>query len=306
MAETHRGRARTAARGPRLAIVGRGKVGSVLARELRARGVDVVVWRARRLPSRLPSVDALLLCVRDASIEAVAQLLAARLGEPLPEVALHTAGALGPSALSALAMRGVAVAQAHPLLSFAGGRRGPTLEGAALVIQGDAPAVRRARWLARRLDMRPVVGSFEPAVYHAAASLVANGAIALAAVGARLLGRQNLPVRSERLFVPLLRSVTEQLSRRGLPGALSGPVRRGDRATILRHVRVFDCEDPGLLPLYRALVASQLPLAEALGEASAEELEAIAELTRPEPQPPSVGRRNRASSSRRALSSARG
>lgn len=281
----------------------------MLARELRARGVPVSLWRARRLPSRPPSVDLVLLCVRDAALERVAQLLASRLRAPLPEVALHTAGALGPSALAALSERGLAVAQAHPLLSFAGGRRGPTLEGAALVIQGDARAQRRARWLATQLGMRPVVGSFDPSVYHAAASLVANGAIALAAVGAELLGQQALPARADRLFGPLLRSVAEQLSLHGLPGGLSGPVRRGDLGTIRRHLGVLERERPGLLPLYRELVACQLPIAAALGEARVEELAAIHELARAtsaaEPAAHPGGRRIRASPDRRALSPTR-
>lgn len=308
MAEA-RGHARASARGPRVAVVGRGKVGSVLARELRARGVAVVVWRARSLPSRLPSVDVVLLCVRDAALEELARLVAARLRAPLPEVALHTAGALGPSVLAALSERGLAVAQAHPLLSFAGGARGPTLSGGALVIQGDPKAQRRARWLARQLGMRPVVGSFDPTVYHAAASIVANGAIALAAVGAELLRQQGLPTRAERLFGPLLRSAVEQLSRRGLPAALSGPVRRGDLATIRRHLHVLERERPGLLPLYRELVACQVPLAAALGEARAEDLAAIAELSgataSAAPGAHPVERRIRASSDRRALSPSR-
>jgi predicted short-subunit dehydrogenase-like oxidoreductase (DUF2520 family) len=307
--EERSARARSPARAPRVAIVGVGKVGAALSRALRARGLEVVLWRARHLPSRPPSVDALVLCVRDAALEEVSQLLADRLGEPLPAVALHTAGALGPSALAALSKRGIAVAQAHPLLSFAGGRRGPSLEGAALVVQGDALAVRRARWLARQLGMRAVVGSFDPAVYHAAAALVANGAIALAALGAGLLAHQHLPTQPERLFAPLLRSVAEQLSLRGLPAALSGPVRRGDRATILRHVRVLERENPGLLPLYRELVASQLPLAAALGEARPDELAAIEEVLRAL-GPTGAGAlaargRNRASVPRRALSPAR-
>jgi predicted short-subunit dehydrogenase-like oxidoreductase (DUF2520 family) len=162
----------------------------------------------------------------------------------------------------------------HPLASFATTRQPPALEGVALVVSGDAPARRMARRLGRRLGMccfEPA--RLEPAAYHAAAAIVANGSAALAAAAEVLLTRAGFdPSVHGRLLGPLVRSVGENITRLGPRAALSGPVRRGDVATIERHLAVVGPSGPGagspnLSSLYRALALAQLPLAEAIGEA---------------------------------------
>ena len=106
-------------------------------------------------------------------------------------------------------------------------------------------------------------------LYHAAAGLVANGAAALADAGARLLELAGCPARdSARVLGPLLRSVAENVERLGLPEALTGPVRRGDAETVVRHIASIQRGASEILPLYRASVAAQLPMAEKLGDAS--------------------------------------
>jgi hypothetical protein len=116
------------------------------------------------------------------------------------------------------------------------------------------------------------------ASYHAAAGLVANGAAALAEAGARLLELAGCPARdSARVLGPLLRSVAENVERLGLPEALTGPVRRGDAETVLRHIASIERGLPDVLPLYRASVRAQLPMARELGDATES---ALADLAR--------------------------
>jgi predicted short-subunit dehydrogenase-like oxidoreductase (DUF2520 family) len=104
--------------------------------------------------------------------------------------------------------------------------------------------------------------------YHAAAGLVANGAAALSAAGMRLLVSAGVPAKTApHVLGPLLRSVAQNVSKLGLPDALTGPVRRGDTETIRRHLAALRSAAPDLLPLYRAIVRAQLPLARVLGEA---------------------------------------
>jgi predicted short-subunit dehydrogenase-like oxidoreductase (DUF2520 family) len=269
-----RGEARRRAR-LRVTVIGAGKVGTVLSRALRSHGVPVNVLPARRRTPRTIDADVLLLATRERDLLPLAERLR---GAVSPRtVVLHVAGALGPEPLAPLRGACAGVAQMHPLLSFASKRRGPTLAGATVHVQGDPAAVARARQLARILGMRPrTIAGLDTALYHAAAGLVANGAAALAAVGAELLVRAGAdPVLAPPMLGPLLRSVAENVAALGFPEALTGPVRRGDLAALERHLAVLRAELPRALPLYLAAAQAQLPLARAIGDAPQASFRAI-------------------------------
>jgi predicted short-subunit dehydrogenase-like oxidoreductase (DUF2520 family) len=260
-------------------VIGAGKVGNALTRALRGERQTVTLRASRAgLPARTIVADLLVLAVRDGAVGPLASELAARSLVSRRTAVVHVAGALGPEALAPLREGSAGVAQAHPMVSFASRRMVPQLSGAHLLVAGDAEAVRRARRLARVLGM---VAREWPAVdrtrYHAAAGLVANGAAALADAGARLLVLAGCPERdAASVLGPLLRSVAENVQKLGLPDALTGPVRRGDASTVLRHVASIEGAVPEILPLYRASVAAQLPMAAELGDASESALRDLA------------------------------
>ncbi|MBL9024138.1 MAG: DUF2520 domain-containing protein [Myxococcales bacterium] len=256
----------------RLVVVGRGKVGRALAAAARARRLRVVSHAARALPELIGPCDLVVLASRDPDLPRLVPLVAAALRAPTAVV--HCSGALSAEVLGALRSGGHAVGAMHPLASFATARQPPALEGVALVVSGDAPARRMARRLGRKLGMccfEPA--RLDPAAYHAAAAIVANGSAALAAAAEALLTRAGFdPSVHGRLLGPLLGSVGENITRLGPRAALSGPVRRGDVATIERHLAVVGPSGSGagstnLSSLYRALALAQLPVAEAMGEA---------------------------------------
>jgi predicted short-subunit dehydrogenase-like oxidoreductase (DUF2520 family) len=263
----------------KIQVIGAGKVGTGLTVALRRVKQRVTLRSARGgLPTRMITADLLVLAARDDKLAELARELASRDLVSRRTAVLHVAGALGPEVLAPLRSGSAGVAQAHPMVSFASKRVLPRLSGAHLLVAGDAVAVRRARELALHLGM---VARRWPEVdrtsYHAAAGLVANGAAALAGAGARLLELAGCPARdSAHVLGPLLRSVAENVERLGLPAALTGPVRRGDAETVLRHIARIQRGAPELLPLYRASVAAQLPMAQALGDASERALQDLA------------------------------
>jgi len=61
----------------------------------------------------------------------------------------------------------------------------------------------------------------------------------------------------------------------GFPGALTGPVRRGDRAAIVRAREVLAARAQEVIPLYLATIRAQLPLARALAEAPPDAFDGI-------------------------------
>lgn len=265
----------------RVFVVGAGKVGSGLARALRQRGASVTLRPQRSgLPARRIDADLIILAVRDRDIPKVAADLRDRALVGHAKVAVvHCAGALGPEALDPVRGERVAVAQMHPMISFATTAFAPSLERGQLHVDGDREAVRAARAVGRLLGMTPrTITGLDRVAYHAAAGLVANGAAALAAGGLELLERAGVARDvGAAMLGPLLRTVAENVERLGLPGALTGPVRRGDAAGVGRHLETLRRLAPELVPFYVAASRTQLPLARSLNEAPPESFDAIEE-----------------------------
>jgi predicted short-subunit dehydrogenase-like oxidoreductase (DUF2520 family) len=181
-------------------------------------------------------------------------------------VILHCAGARGPEALAAAKRAGIAVGQMHPLVAIASHRRPPELEGAWVHVCGDRTAVAAARRLAKALGMRPFhVPDLEVGLYHAAAVLLAGGAVALVDAASAMLKAAGVPAsQSVRLLGPLLGSVVRNVQALGLPDALTGPARRGELPAVKRQCALIGRRLPDLLPLAEALFSRELALARAL------------------------------------------
>jgi predicted short-subunit dehydrogenase-like oxidoreductase (DUF2520 family) len=269
----------------RVFVFGAGKVGAGLTRAMRAVGLDVTLRPQRRgLPKRPIDADLVVLAIRDRDLastaEAIAQDRLLKLGARKVVAVVHCAGALGPSVLAALRAPGVAVAQMHPMISFATPAFTPSLARGQLHVDGDPAAMRLARALGKRLGMTPrTIAELDHVAYHAAAGLVANGAAALVAAGIDLLERAGVErEQGAAMMGPLLRSVAENVDHLGMPAALTGPVRRGDAVGIERHLATLTTLAPDLVPLYLAAARVQLPLARVLGEGPREGFDAIAAL----------------------------
>jgi predicted short-subunit dehydrogenase-like oxidoreductase (DUF2520 family) len=266
---------------PTIFIFGAGKVGAGLAKEIRRAGLEVTLRAARKgLPTRRIEAEFIIIALRDRDIGPCAEALRdkALIGHK-PAVVVHCAGALGPAPLAAVKSPNVAIAQMHPMISFASKSVTPSLDRGQLHVDGDLRAVRAARALGNVLGMSPrTIAGLDRVAYHAAAGLVANGAAALAAGGLDLLERAGVePDVGAAMLGPLLRSVAENVERLGLPAALTGPVRRGDWTGIERHLERLGRRAPHLVPLYVAASRTQLPLARVLAEAPPESFDAIEE-----------------------------
>lgn len=240
----------------RVLVFGRGKLGRALATRLSARGVQVSLRagaRARpepRAKTRKPARTVYLLAVPDGSIATVAERIAPGLSPR--DVVLHCAGSRDLSVLDAAARTGAATGVLHPLVSFASRRKPPALAGATFVAHGAPHALRAARWLCRELEAHCLVAPITGPAYHAAAALLANGSAALAYSAQRILVELGLTPRSaQRALAGLLATVADNVHALGVPAALTGPVSRGDRATVRSHVRALVRLSPELASHYR-------------------------------------------------------
>jgi predicted short-subunit dehydrogenase-like oxidoreductase (DUF2520 family) len=229
----------------RVGIVGPGRVGTALARALGDAGVAVEGPAGRG--ARPDRCDAIVLCVPDAEIAAAAEAVTA--AAPLVG---HTSGA---TPLSALAHAGVPGFGLHPLQSFA--HPGVRFEGAGAAVAGTTPeALAFATSLAERLGMRPFeINDEGRAAYHAAASMASNFLVTLEWVAEAIAAGAGLEREDAReLFMPLVRQTVENLAQLGPEEALTGPVARGDEATVEAQRAAVEETAPELLGLFDELV----------------------------------------------------
>lgn len=263
----------------KVCVVGRGKVGRTLARELRQAELACTLVSGRNPTPREP-YDVYLLAVPDHAIHDTAASLAARVNGR--EVALHCAGARDESELLPLAARGLSVGMFHPLISFAGATPSLSLRHSTFTFSGDARAEKVARKLARKLGARCVALPAAGPAYHAAAALVANGTVALAQQGSRILRSLGFTQReAERALAGLLASVAHNVAARGLPAALTGPVVRGDVATVARHLAALEQLERRLAHSYRTTLPAIIEAARdaGLSPTLARKLRALAQTT---------------------------
>ena len=233
-------------------IVGPGRVGTALARALRDAGVEVEgpLGRGER-PGRC---DAIVLCVPDAEIAAAAEVVT---GAAL--LVGHTSGA---TPLSALAHAGVPAFGLHPLQSFA--HPGVSFTGAGAAVAGSTPeALAFATGLAERLGMRPFeIDDEGRAAYHAAASVASNFLVTLQAAAEAIAEGAGLDREDARaLLMPLVRQTVENIAELGPEAALTGPVARGDEATVEAQRAAVERVAPELLGLFDELVRRTRALA---------------------------------------------
>lgn len=239
---------------PPIAVVGRGRMGSAIARAAEAEGIEVTPAGRDDLAAALADAEVALLCVPDAEIPAAAAAVGA--AAPHLRFAGHSSGATGLDELGAASADAFSL---HPLQTVPDQRS--DLLGAPAAIDGATPDARAlATELATALGMRPfAVPAESRAAYHAAASMASNFLVALEESAARLLADAGIEDGRE-LLAPLVLRTAANWAESG-PAALTGPIARGDEATVARHLEAIAAASPELRPLYEALAARTRELA---------------------------------------------
>jgi len=234
----------------RLAIVGAGRMGTALAGALRAAAIDVE-GPLRRGQTPSADVRAVLLCVPDAQIQAAAAALPARAGRLVG----HTSAATPLATLTPHEAFSL-----HPLMTVTAA--GATFAGATAAIAGATPhALAAAQALATAVGMRPVhVADADRAAYHAAASIASNFLVTLEGFAERLA--QTAGVGREPLAALVRASVANWIEL-GAEQALTGPIARGDEATVARQRAAVAARLPDDLALFDALTDATRRLAAA-------------------------------------------
>ena len=191
--------------------------------------------------------DAVLLAVPDSQIAVAAAAVA-----PGPMVG-HCSGALGLEVLAPHEAFGL-----HPLMTVT--RAGATFAGAGAAVAGSTPAALAfAHHLAAELGLHAVeIAGADRAAYHAAASVASNFLVTLEDAAETLLRTTGA---DRQLLVPLVRAAVENWAALGGPKALTGPIARGDEATVARQRAAIADRTPEFLELFDAMCKATRTLA---------------------------------------------
>lgn len=216
-----------------ICVVGAGRAGSAIAARLAERGLAV---RTAGRGLDTGGAELVLLCVPDRAIAEVAAAV-----EPGPWVA-HVSGATPLAALDPHGRR----FSVHPLQTLVL-RRGPEqLDGAWAAVTAESDEARALGFdLARLLGLEPfALADAAKPLYHAAASFACAFLVPLWQAASTLFEQVGAPPDA---LLPLMRRTIDN----GFE--LTGPIRRGDWATVDAHLAALGASRPELEPLYRAL-----------------------------------------------------
>jgi predicted short-subunit dehydrogenase-like oxidoreductase (DUF2520 family) len=221
-----------------------------------------------------------LLTVPDDAIPAIASELA-RIGgdEWRGLIVLHTSGALDSTVLSPLKSCGAAVGSMHPLQSFSGVAT-PPLDGRVFGIEGDEPAVRVARSIARALEGMPVKLTAEKkSLYHAAGAFAAGHLLAMEEAGVQLLMNAGITrAAATKALLSLSRQVLDNYEKLGPHYAWTGPLSRGDYGVVASHQQALQEYRPEFLEAYQSVSRLAARVLSQEAETVLQELETISEV----------------------------
>jgi len=267
-------------------IVGAGRLGTVLGAALVRRG-----WRAEavfdkdpkaaresrdiigqgkattdiRLPARTGAV--VFLTAPDDEIGRVAGRLAQAETRWTGRFVFHGSGLRSVRVLDPLRKRGASVGSLHPAQSFPDKHApGRIFKGVTWGIGGDAAAINVAGGIVRELRGHVfLLSDRDKPLYHAACSLASNSLAALEWTAAGLLAGSGMDEkRAGQVLLPLIQGTLQNVKNLGWKGALTGPVARGDVATVREHLKALGGK-PEVRRVYLSLARQAVLMADERG-----------------------------------------
>lgn len=282
----------------KVTIVGAGRLGSTLARRLYDLGNPAfsvisrdAAWLetlaitshpvsfSTRIDNLHRETTFLVLAVPDDHLkETVSSLSQILFFDWQNTMVVHVSGALDASVLAPLKKLGAVTGACHPIQTFPT-RDEPGDRFDHIYWGIDAPAAhqRRLKDFVNGLGGSPVVipASARP-MYHLACVMVSNYLVTLSALSGDVLAACGVNREDGRkMMLPLIEGTLRGLEIRSPVQSLTGPIARGDEATIRQHIDELGNQLPHLVPVYAELALETLRLAvrkETLSPAQVQEL----------------------------------
>ncbi len=219
----------------------------------------------------------IILTVPDDTIDTVAEELADSDLDWKGKFVFHCSGLLSTASLKSLEREGAFVASIHPVQSFPQKRPDPNAFADIFFgIEGKGEALKLAKKITRQLDAKYfILEAQNKALYHTACSMASNFMATLLDAALGLLEQTGLTKsRASQILFPLVQGTLQNVKRFDTGKALTGPVVRGDKESIKKHLDALS-HVPDLRNLYVQLAFHTLEIAKRGGKLSPEEIRAI-------------------------------
>jgi len=248
-----------------MVVSGYGVVGDILTSSLESAQLAVArlgEGTAATSYAKLNPASVWVIAVPDSSISQCAQELA-NLSAPVVKGALvfHLSGVNSSALLSPLVEKGARVASLHMLRSCSDPETvAATFDGTYCGCEG--PAKDDVAQLTRIIGGEPFfLSSDTKPLYHASCVCASNFIVGIIEVARNLALQSGLSSdESYRLLEPLVRGTVSAVFSLGTKRALTGPLTRGDEATIRTHLEVIQNSIPEMTEVYRVLTQVLLHL----------------------------------------------
>jgi predicted short-subunit dehydrogenase-like oxidoreductase (DUF2520 family) len=244
-----------------VAIVGIGKLGSALAKALYKNHypivglIDLNLSRAEQFADLvkaeicsedifdLKEVDVIFICVPDDVIMTIVSKLKICFEQrPIAKFVFHCSGALTSDVFDPLRKYGTACASVHPIQSFVGKENDwQKLQNIYLGVEGDLFAINKASDIIKKFKSQRIIIPKEfKGLYHLACTITSNYMVSLMVLSVDIFKKLNFSEREIlQMLHPLLLTTLSNLKDNGIERALTGPISRGDLATIKKHIETL-------------------------------------------------------------------
>ncbi|MFT5881953.1 MAG: putative short-subunit dehydrogenase-like oxidoreductase (DUF2520 family) [Crocinitomicaceae bacterium] len=229
----------------------------------------------------MPASDLWMIATSDAEIAVAAEKLAASGLLNEGSIVFHCSGLLSSEVLKVVEPTGARVASVHPVMSFAAPLRDfNAFIGTHCGCEGDHAALAILTPLFEAIGGKCfTLQAEQKALYHAATAICCNQLTALTEASIQLFEKAGIERHSAvSLMQPLMQTTLTNIFQQGTTHALTGPIARGDHASVSSHIDAIRVVDENSLIIYQSLGKVAVELSMSQGNASTEELEKVSNL----------------------------
>ena len=279
-----------------IAVIGAGRLGTSLGFALSHRGYAVAaisdktgsaaresrdfIGQGAALTDNIQAAsrgEIIILSVPDDAIAAAAKELESSKLTWRGKLVFHCSGLHSSSLLQSLDERGALIASVHPSQSFPAKTRDPdAFQGVFFAIEGAGPALDAAGRIIGDLGgIAFIIQDENKPLYHAACSIASNFIVALLDTSIALLQICGLDEETGKdILLPLVDRTLQNVKNINTSKALSGPIARGDRGSVERHLSALK-KHPAIRDIYVSLAFKALEIAVRNGQAGPDKARAI-------------------------------
>ncbi len=283
----------------KVTVIGTGALGSVLAKAFYVHGIAVYSLFNRssvslqklavemnpkitgEFPAKVEELGNLIfITTPDQQILTTAENLSTLGDDFSQKTVVHCSGTKSSRCLSPLQKKGANIAAFHPVQTFTENSSPKDFKGIYFDLEGDEKYKNLLKEIAETIGSHWIDISIDSKKYlHAAAVMASNYLLAVLDTAAEIAVTGGLKKsEAQKLLLPLAKKTIENASvSTAIYDSLSGPVARGDDATVAAHIELLQ-QNPQISRLYKELGMKTIKLADKKGSISPEQREKLTNL----------------------------